>query len=303
MSRSIWSPRYTDSKLGFTGDDYLDFFRRLPEAVAEHATQPATFYGRGEAVWSLFDGSFKNYFGVNYSNQWTWIFDPNADFFFTSPLVAPPTTNVGERTKIDWRGEAQSGARANLVLGLEHERQTLRTDSTGMVDAFFNYTQMTTTAETGNPAGYIELQSEFAKRFFLVANIRYDDNDSFGPHVTWRVAPAVHRSGHRNQAQGELRHRLQGADADAALRQQPVLHGRRQSRICCRKPARATISASSSRYGTIGCNLAPPISTMRSPISSPDTSIRSTFTFTYVNVGEAKMRAWNRLPPSPSAIN
>jgi len=48
----------------------------------------------------------------------------------------------------------------------------------------------TTTAEEANRAGYLELQTEIAKRFFLAANVRLDDNENFGEHVTWRVAPA-----------------------------------------------------------------------------------------------------------------
>ena len=62
----------------------------------------------------------------------------------------------------------------------------LRTDST----ATGGGVQTTTTASRGNKAGYVELQSEFGKRFFIVANVRTDDNESFGPHTTWRVAPA-----------------------------------------------------------------------------------------------------------------
>jgi vitamin B12 transporter len=184
-----FAARYVDSKLGFTGEDYVNFFPPAPEQL-QSTQRNRQFFTRGEVVWSLFDGRFKNYLGVNYSKQWTWIFDPNPDNFFTSPLVAPPTTNVGERTTINWRGVAQVAPGQTLVMGLEHEHESLRTDSTGMVDAFFNYTQTTTLADTGNQAGYLELQSEFAKRFFLVANIRDDNNESFGPHVTWRVAPA-----------------------------------------------------------------------------------------------------------------
>ena len=44
---------------------------------------------------------------------------------------------------------------------------------------------------TGNKAAYAELQSEFGKRIFLAANVRGDDDESFGPHTTWRLAPAV----------------------------------------------------------------------------------------------------------------
>src|SRR5665811_2355638 len=113
--------------------------------------------------------------GVNYTNQWDWTLNPNPDFFFASPLVSPPITNLGERIKFDWRGEARLIPGQTVVLGLEHESESLRTDSTGTVDPFFNFTQTTTTAKTGNKAGYVELQSEFAKRFFLVSNVRYDD--------------------------------------------------------------------------------------------------------------------------------
>jgi vitamin B12 transporter len=63
------------------------------------------------------------------------------------------------------------------VVGLE--REDSRLDVTGF------------SAQTGNQAGYVEWQSNFAKRFFLTANIREDDNDSFGDHMTYRIAPAV----------------------------------------------------------------------------------------------------------------
>ena len=181
--------RYTDAKLGFTGEDFRLFPLDFPEAL-QSTQRNHNFYSRGEAVWSLFDDRFKNYFAVNYTNQWDWTLNPNPDFFFASPLISPPITNLGERIKFDWRGEARLIPGQTVVLGLEHQSESLRTDSTGTVDPFFNFTQTTTTAKTSNKAGYVELQSEFAKRFFLVSNVRYDDNQSFGPHTTWRLAPA-----------------------------------------------------------------------------------------------------------------
>src|SRR6185437_308449 len=186
--------RYTDAKLGFTGEDFSGFPQDFPESL-QSTQRNHNLYTRGEVVWSLFDDRFKNYFGINYTNQWDHTINPNTDFaannFFASPLVGPPITNLGERTKVDWRGEIQVAKGQTVVLGLERERESLRTDSTGTVEPSFNFTQTTTTASTGDKAGYAELQSEFAKRLFLVANIRYDDNDSFGPHTTWRIAPAV----------------------------------------------------------------------------------------------------------------
>jgi vitamin B12 transporter len=123
---------------------------------------------------------------VNYTNQWTYFADPNADSFNPLGSVSPPTTNVGGRTKYDWRGNVKVLPGQTLVLGLEKENESLRTDSTA-TDAGV---QTTTTASRGNQAGYVELQSEFAKRLFIVANIRADDSESFGPHTTWRIAPA-----------------------------------------------------------------------------------------------------------------
>lgn len=184
--------RYVNSKLGFTGDDFTPFPLSFPEAL-QSTTVNRNLYARGEAVWSLLDGRFKNTFGVSHSDQQNRTVNPNADFpgnfGFTSPLVAPPFTNQGWRTKHDWRGEAIIVPGHTVVAGLEHQKDSLSTDSTGTVDGGFNFTQTTTTARNINRAGYVELQSEFSKRFFIVANIRQDRNETFGTHTTWRIAP------------------------------------------------------------------------------------------------------------------
>ena len=182
--------RYTQAKLGLSGIDFVNFFPGPPMAEALPDTQANhNAYTRAEAVWTPSAG-FKNVFGVSYVNLWNRSVDPNPDSGFTSPLVSPPITNLGQRTKFDWHGEAKVAPGQTVVLGLEHQRETLRTDSTGTTDPFFNFTQTTTSAKTGNKAGFIELQSEFEKRFYIVSNLRYDDNENFGGHTTWRVAPA-----------------------------------------------------------------------------------------------------------------
>ena len=186
--------RYTDAKLGFTGEDFSNYPNDYPETLQSTQVNH-NLYTRAEAVWSTFGGRFKNYLGINYSRLWNWSFNPNTDFAanngFASPLVGPPVTNLGVRTDYNWRGVAQIVPGQTLVLGAERERESLRTDSTGDVDQAYNYSQTTTSAGTDNTAGYIELQSEIAKRFFLAANIRHDEHDAFGGHTTWRVAPAV----------------------------------------------------------------------------------------------------------------
>jgi vitamin B12 transporter len=158
--------RYTDATLRFTGDDFSTF---PPVPAATQSIQTVhQLYTRGETVVTLFDGAFKNYFDVAYTNAWNWTFTPGS-----SPEVS---INQGDRIKYDWRGVVTVAPGQTLIIGLED--QTERLETTG------------TTAQESNLAGYIELQSQIAKRFFLAANVRLDDNEDFGEHATWRIAPS-----------------------------------------------------------------------------------------------------------------
>ena len=159
--------------------------------------------------WSLFDGKLKNIFGTSYTNQWSWNYDPNPDSFTPFGSVAPPTKNVGEKTKYDWRGEAKLLPGQTLVLGLEKETQKLRTDSTG--DGRRRAVPDHTSTRATRPARS-NCSRNFSSGSSWSSNVRYDDDESFGPHRTWRVAPAFIVPGHRDQAERQLRHRLQGAD-------------------------------------------------------------------------------------------
>jgi vitamin B12 transporter len=155
--------RYTEATLLSTGDS----LGAGPDAQQTRQSSHE-FFGREEAVWSLLDGRIKNYFGANYTHYW------DSD---QGPL--DPVSNItdGSRLKFDWHSVTEVAAGQNLLVGLE--REDSRLDQTGF------------SAKTGNQAGFVEWQSNFAKRFFLTANIREDDNDSFGDHMTYRIAPAV----------------------------------------------------------------------------------------------------------------
>ncbi|WP_441299748.1 TonB-dependent receptor domain-containing protein [Bradyrhizobium sp. cf659] len=156
--------RYTDATLLFTGDGG---FPSVPNATqSRHGVHQ--LFNRDEAVWSVLDGRIKSYFAVNYANL-------RSDDIGPADLVSTITT--GERIKYDWHSVVALARGNNLVFGAE--QQTERIDTTGFA------------AENGNKASFIELQSEFAKRFFLVANVRNDHNDQFGEHATYRVAPAL----------------------------------------------------------------------------------------------------------------
>ncbi len=108
--------RYIDSRLGFTGEDYLNFFPAAPEQF-QSTQRNHQFFGRGEVTWSLFDGKLKNFFGVNYSNQWTWIFDPNARQLLHLALggAADHQCRCAYEIRLAWR--RRSGARTDAGHG------------------------------------------------------------------------------------------------------------------------------------------------------------------------------------------
>lgn len=181
--------RYTDSKLNYTNDDFVDYF---PTSFAEpiQSTQiDHQFNGRVEAVWAPFAG-FKNFFGVNYTNSWTWNLDPNTDTGYVSPAVLPPMVNLGTRVEEDYRGELQVAPGQLLLFGAQDQNETLRTNSSSVIDpTFCCETFFITNAERRNDAGWLELQNQLTKQFYIVSNIRYDANEDFGDHTTFRVAP------------------------------------------------------------------------------------------------------------------
>jgi vitamin B12 transporter len=160
--------RYTDATLRFTGDTFDPVtFASFP-AAAQSTQTVHQLFTRGEAVWSVLDGRIKNYFGVNYTNHWN---------YNISPGDAAPTITTGDRVKYDWHTVTQLAPYHTVIIGAEHETETLQTS--------------TLSAQNVNKAGYVELQSQFANRLFLVENVRQDDNDRFGEHPTYRVAPAL----------------------------------------------------------------------------------------------------------------
>ena len=160
--------RYTDATLRFTGDTFDPVtFASFPAATQSTQTVHQ-FFSRGEAVWSMLDGRIKNYFGVNYTNQWNHNLSPS------DPL---PSINIGDRLRYDWHSVVQLAPHHTVLVGAEHEKETLQTASVS--------------AENTNKGMYVELQSQFANRLFLVENVRQDDNERFGQHATYRLAPAL----------------------------------------------------------------------------------------------------------------
>ena len=166
--RVNWTGRYTDGKFLNAYDAGFPS-RPTPYRSSQNYGQ---FLTRGEVVWDPFAGRFVSRFGVSYSNQDRFSRTPNA-----LALLGRPTEYLGQRSKVDWRGDLEIAKGHNLIMGLQYERERLETTNL--------------TASNGNKAGFLEYQGNIQDRFFLAANIRRDDDDSYGGHTTYRIAPAV----------------------------------------------------------------------------------------------------------------
>ena len=156
--------------------------------------------------------------------------DPNPDSFNAPPAVAPPTTNSGQRTQYDWRGEARVVARTTILFSAWRTRPNrYATNSTGAFDSSGIYMPTTTTAQMGDKAVWVELQSAFADRFFVVSNIRFDDNDSYGDHTTWRDRAGVYRSWTDTKLKASYGTGFKAPTLTELYVNNPSFHGRRQS--------------------------------------------------------------------------
>lgn len=156
--------RFTDAQLAFVGDDF-SVFPAVP-AAALSTQHNRDIYLRSQTDWSLLGGRFRNSFGAAYSDFLTEAAEPGL----------PANTTLGNRLRFDWHGALDLMEGQTLVLGAE--RAADRLNASGTV------------ATGGNTAGFVELQSTIGP-FFMASNLRYDLNDAFGGHVTYRLAPGV----------------------------------------------------------------------------------------------------------------
>ena len=155
--------RYTDSHLHFTGDNFATF-PSTPD-IAQSESHTRQYYTRATAHIVSFEGLLEQTVGAAYNNTKSFDFSPDG----------PPTDNLGARVKFDWQGIVALASNENLVLGAEHQHDSIT---------------VPISADTTINSGYAELQSSFSDRLYDTLAVRYDDNDRFGSKVTYRVAPA-----------------------------------------------------------------------------------------------------------------
>ncbi|WP_454917754.1 TonB-dependent receptor plug domain-containing protein [Xanthobacter sediminis] len=164
--------RYIETRLAYTSDLYnAATFTGYP-APLQDTGYGQFFIGKAEGQWKALDDRLLSTFGIaatDYSRD-------NA-----SPYPDNVSAYDGDRQTYYWRSNYTVLPGQSLLLGLERYNESMTSSSI--------YSSMD--ASTGDTAGYAQLQSAFGERFFLAANVRYDDNDDFGGHTTWRIAPAL----------------------------------------------------------------------------------------------------------------
>jgi vitamin B12 transporter len=173
--------RYTDSRLRLTTDEFdLNTFTNVPRALQDrqHVEQ---FHTRSEAVWQSDDRRFQSVLGGTYSEQRTTNVSPD-------PSVSRDAT--GERTRVDWRNQYEFLPEQIVLAGVDYEQE--------------RFTKPGFAAQNANRGGFLELQSRPFDRAFVAANVRFDDNDRFGGHTTWRVAPSYILAGSETKLKGSV---------------------------------------------------------------------------------------------------
>lgn len=169
--------RYTGSKLLFSTDSYANF-----PAVAFGALRGRQdveqIFTRNEAEWTPFAG-FHNIFAFNYSNLYR---QNEGDIY--NPFNQLPTDNTGERLRYEYRGDYELSPGNLILFGAQRDEERLINQDPNP----FGTGELK--ARNGNTAGYAEVQLTPFERAALVANIRHDVNDAFGPATTFRVAPS-----------------------------------------------------------------------------------------------------------------
>lgn len=164
--------RYIDSRLAYTPDVYLPpTYAGIP-AAERSISYAGMFFTKGEGVWRAFDDRLTTTFGVSAMTT-------------SNPTVGPNSSVNGEyegnRQVYYLRSNLLMAPGQNLLAGVERREEGM-TSSTA-------YTKLD--ASTGDTGVYAEYQGSLWNRLFFAANVRYDSDDTFGDHTTWRLAPAL----------------------------------------------------------------------------------------------------------------
>ncbi|MFG1294276.1 TonB-dependent receptor [Xanthobacter sp. V13C-7B] len=164
--------RYIQTRLAYTSDLYNYSTGTGYPAPLQDIGYGSFFIGKAEGQWKALDDKLVSTFGIaatDYARD------------NSSPYPNNFSDYTGDRQTYYWRSNYTFLPGQSLLFGVERYNESMTSESA--------WSSMD--ASTGDTAGYLQLQSSFFERLFLAANVRYDSNDDFGDHTTWRLAPAL----------------------------------------------------------------------------------------------------------------
>lgn len=135
-------------------------------------------YTRGFAHLTLFGGLWEQTLGGAYSRTDRHNLNP---FDAANPYDID-SHNLGEKLKLDYQSILRPHESNTITLGFEEEA-----DSLSSVSAFNGFVSALPVKTMNTASYYAQDQISLFERSFTTIGVRYDDNNRFGGHVTWRV--------------------------------------------------------------------------------------------------------------------
>jgi vitamin B12 transporter len=169
-----WTLRYNEGKAMIdTGCDFV-----VPCDDAHSFSKNNELFTRGQGHLKLFDGLWEQTLGLAYSRT-----DRHSIYRFDRILPYTRDDNLGEKIKVDWLNVLHLHETNTATLGIEDEEDRMTSEST-----FGAPPPQPAIAKSMNNVGYfLQDQIRLLDRSFTTAGVRYDENNRFGGHVTWRV--------------------------------------------------------------------------------------------------------------------
>lgn len=140
-------------------------------------------FTRGFGQLKLFDGFWEQSLGGAYSRTGRNninVFSPVSPNSFNSL-----SANLGEKVKLDYQNIFNIHRSNTLTLGMEEEADSLSSSAESPDPYGYNASIPSKTMNT--MSGYVQDQIKLFDRSFTTVGVRYDDNNRFGAHETWRI--------------------------------------------------------------------------------------------------------------------
>ncbi len=186
-------------RAGFKVNDALDFGTTLRYGEGKSSldngggkgADDPNYYGRFNELFTrgfghlkLFEGFWEQTVGVAYSrtdrNNVNGV-DPVNNF-------SSAATNLGQKVKLDYQNIFHVHKSNTVMLGVEEEVDSLSSSASSDYPAWSYSSSASIPLKTMNTLGfYLQDQIKLFDRSFTTLGVRYDDNNRFGGHETWRA--------------------------------------------------------------------------------------------------------------------